>query len=424
MPDMIYEVLYYVYILVFGVYVSMRLACGRLSARNWQIFAWLCLALLVMQGVCLQFLGIDRVWALYPLITHLPMLLTLIWLLKQQWGRALVSVVISYSLCQLPRWAGLVFQACGLTPAVELALHLAASQAILMLLDKFCLDAVHGLLSSFRAPLRYIGVLPVTYYLYEYFMLYTKRRYSHVLALNEFLPTGLVLFFILFAIAYQRETEKRALAERQSAALEMKLSHAEREIHLLRAIEEQTAIYRHDLRHHLAMLDSLLSTGREEQAAAYIREVQSEIGAITPIRCCENETVNLLLGAFRDRAEAQGVNLMIKASLPAELSLPDTELCALFSNGLENAANAVARLPEGEKRIDLYCGIKQGKLLIEIRNPYAGEILMEDGLPRTDASSHGYGCRSIRSIALRRQGMCSFDAAQGMFTLRVVIPLV
>lgn len=77
----VFELLYYVYLLFFGVYVSMRIACGRLKGGQRRFFMLLCPALLLLQGVCLQFWGVDGVWLLYPLIVHLPIALALI--LKQ-----------------------------------------------------------------------------------------------------------------------------------------------------------------------------------------------------------------------------------------------------------------------------------------------------------------------------------------------------
>lgn len=421
---LLYELLYYAYILIFGIYVSMKLLHGSFTSREWRSFALLCPAMLLLQGACVWIWGMDQVRLLYPLITHLPTVLVCILLFKARWDTSLIAVIISYSLCQLPRWAGLVIQAFGLPTAVMLMLHLAVSHSILLLLDRYCLASIRELIAGFRHPLTGIGALPLIYYLYEYFMIYTRRRYAHILALSEFLPTGLILFFILFAGIYRREMERRAFAEQQNAALEMKLSHAEREIGLLRVIQEQTAIHRHDLRHHLAMIDSLLASGSQDHAASYIRTAQQEIEAVSPKRYCEHEAANLLLGAFQKRAAEAGAAIEVKASLPAGLSLPDTELCALLSNSLENAVNAVRTLPESrERHIDVYCALRLSKLLIEIRNPYEGEIHMEDGLPRAQDTAHGYGCRSIRSIAQKHQGVCTFDAAHGVFTLRIAIPL-
>ena len=416
------DIIYYIYILLFAVYICMKIGCGTIGAGQWRVYAVACPTLLLIQGICLQVFGMDRLWMIYPLITHLPMALGLIFLLKVRWDRAILSVIISYSLCQLTRWIGLVLDHFVLSNAAGLLIHIALSQLVLILLARYCLPSVHKAITGMQKPLLSFGMLPLVYYLFEYFMLFTGRKYSEILAISEMIPTSLVLFFILFALVYQREMEKRMHAEALAGALEGRLSNIAQEIEALRMVEEKTAVHRHDLRHHLMMIDSLLASGNPAQATDYIREITRGIDEITPVRYSENEVINLLLGAFNAKAKKIGANIQAKVWLPAQLQIPDTELCTMLSNGLENALEAVGRLP-GDRNIGFFCGIMQGKLLIEIKNPYSGEIIMEKGIPVSPNREHSYGCRSIHSIVCKHRGICTFAAEEGVFTLRIVLPI-
>ena len=96
----------------------------------------------------------------------------------------------------------------------------------------------------------------------------------------------------------------------------------------------------------------------------------------------------------------------------------------MLSNALENALHAVAALPENERTVSLYCAVRLGKLLIEVKNPYTGELtLSPDGRPVTARKGHGYGCQSIQTIAARSGGLCEFKASCGTFCLQIVLPL-
>lgn len=53
--------------------------------------------------------------------------------------------------------------------------------------------------------------------------------------------------------------------------LEAELEQSQSEMDSLHRLETQTAVYQHDMRHHLNMLDSLLSAGRPDEATAYIK---------------------------------------------------------------------------------------------------------------------------------------------------------
>ena len=269
------------------------------------------------------------------------------------------------------------------------------------------------------------GSLPVTYYIFDYATtIYSDALYSGIQALNEFLPTVLITFYVLFLPAFHLQSQRRADAEMQRSMLEAELEQSQSEMDSLHRLETQTAVYQHDMRHHLNMLDGLLSAGRPDEATAYIKNVQTDIEAITPRRFCENHLVNLLCSSFTDKAQRQGTVLTVDASLPNDVAISDTELCSLLSNGLENALHAVADLPADRKQISLYCGVRQNKLLIEIRNPCAGPIAMRDGLPVSDREGHGYGCRSIQAIAQRNGGLCVFSAQQGQFLLQIMLPVL
>lgn len=73
--------------------------------------------------------------------------------------------------------------------------------------------------------------------------------------------------------------------------------------------------------------------------------------------------------------------------------------------------------------MEFYCGVRLDKLLIEIRNPYAGQVRFRDGLPSSTQSGHGHGCRSVHMIAQAHRGLCAFTAEREIFTLRVALPM-
>ena len=85
------------------------------------------------------------------------------------------------------------------------------------------------------------------------------------------------------------------------------------------------AIYRHDMRHHLNMIDGFLDAGKPEQALAYIRKTREDMMSISVRRFCENEAVNLICSSFADKAARMEVRLNVSARLPETLSISDTE---------------------------------------------------------------------------------------------------
>ena len=129
-----------------------------------------------------------------------------------------------------------------------------------------------------------------------------------------------------------------------------------------------------DMRHHIAMLQGMASEGQMEKIKNYLRAVRSDIEAITPVRFCENETVNLVLSTFYNKAIQMGVSMKVEARLPGFIPVSDTELCSLLSNGLENAVLAAAACPEPERRtVSVRTVIHRNNLLIFIKTHMKGK---------------------------------------------------
>jgi two-component system sensor histidine kinase AgrC len=178
------------------------------------------------------------------------------------------------------------------------------------------------------------------------------------------------------------------------------------------------------MRHHLALIGWYLADGDIEKAQEYVRLAQADIEEITPNRYCENNTVNLILSSFVGKAKASRVNIAVDANLPGSLPFPETELCALLPNGLENAITAAALVGEEQpKTVRIGCHLHKDNMLILIENSCAGEVIMENGLPQSSREGHGFGVKSMALIAKKHNGYCSFKASDGIFTLKIVLPL-
>ena len=411
-------------VLIYGLFLSAAIAGGWENRRQTRLIIALCPLFLLIQTPCWLILGESATKQLYPLIVHLPLVLILIFALEKPVGIALVSVCTAYLCCQLPRWANLIVTAVTHSPLVGEISYTLVIYPVFLLLRRYFVRPAYSAMTASPQSLLLFGSLPVAYYFFDYAtVVYSDALSMGIRALNEFLPTALIVFYVMFLSAYHKQMQTRADAELQRSMLEAELKQAEVEVEGLRSVETQVAVYQHDMRHHLTVIDSFLAANQPQQAKEYIKKVQADVDAITPRHFCENELFNLLCSSFSEKAARMGARFTVEAKLPKELSISDTELCSILSNGLENALHAVSSLEEPLKRVELYCGVRLNKLLIEIKNPYAGEIAMRDGLPVSGREGHGYGCRSIRSIAAQNGGLCTFDTEHGVFTLRVMLPL-
>ena len=419
---------------LFGAILCLLITGGCQTRREWVIFFALCVFFLAVELYVFLVFGADIASLSYPLCIHLPLLVGLALGLKRPVGVSLVSICASYLCCQLPRCVAVIIEAATGSALAGLIVYTLIIAPIFFLLRRYFVPSARNTMTESTQSMLLFGSVPILYYIYDYTLADSfKLLYSEILSSNpavsagqvaaELLPTAACLLYMAYTTAYHRQLRQRTQTELQNSLLEGQLRQAGAEMATLRHAEAQAAAYQHDMRHHLAAISAFLAADKPQQAENYIRQIQADIEAITPKRFCENEMVNLLCSSFSGRAERLGVRLTPEASLPASMAVPDTELCALISNGLENALNAVEKLEDGRRWVEFYCGVRLDKLLIEIKNPCAGRISFRDGLPEASRPNHGYGSLSIRTIAQRHGGLWEFSAEHGVFTLRVALPM-
>lgn len=415
----------YALVLLYGALLSIDFAGGCQAKKKKGVSVAVICFILFMQMICAFSWGLEFTKKIYPFISHLPLVVFLVFGLKKPFGVALVSVLTAYFCCQLPRWVGKVVLFFIGTQNSYLLTYAISIVILLFLLQRYFVKPAYRAMTYSKQSLFLFGCLPLFYYLFDYATtIYTDALYQGIHMVSEFLPTAMALFYISFVVLYHKEVQRKNKIELDNTRLNMLLEQAASQIQVERVAQERARIYRHDLRHHLSLLSGFADVGDVEKIKDYLAQIKSSMDDVTPSRFCENETVNIIISSFDSKAKKNNVTLTANAQLPQKLSIPDAELCAVLSNGLENAINAASRIEDPELRnVRLDCKTNAGKLLILIQNVYSGKIEMANEIPVSNEEKHGFGCRSISAIAEKREGFCTFKAEDGIFTLRVALPI-
>ena len=108
--------------------------------------------------------------------------------------------------------------------------------------------------------------------------------------------------------------------------------------------------------------------------------------------------------------------------------MAEQDIYSLFGNALDNAIEACEKIADPARRlIDVSTRAAGQMVCVQVRNCYDGKIAVEkDGSLATskrDGGLHGYGTKSLRLIAERYNGSCSFDASDGIFRVSILLPL-
>ena len=248
-------------------------------------------------------------------------------------------------------------------------------------------------------------------YIYENGLLHSLTMNIGVAVLPFVFLTSLVL---LYAIQVLEEHQRLEEADKLASLRESYYQNLRRE-------EQQVRTLRHDMRNHLTAVQGLLERGETQRAVGYLSEIASSPAMGGRRNLCENETANVVLAAKAEDMDQRGLIGDFAVSLPRELSITDTDLCALLGNALDNAIEAAVQA--GDKRISVRCRADKGLFMLRVENAVEGEIRPDLSTTKADKSAHGFGLAGMREIAQRCGGSLETRVQGGRFELVACIPL-
>ncbi len=181
--------------------------------------------------------------------------------------------------------------------------------------------------------------------------------------------------------------------------------------------------YRHDLRHHTALLQEYLRIGDIDGARAYLAEYDRAISESTLQDFCENKTANAIIRMTSRHCQLHGIDFSCTADIPALLPLSDIETGALFGNLLENAREACDAAPFAEKKLHITAEVRNALLCIELENSVDGTVTFSEDIPISTKTDGGIGVLSMKTILSEHGGMLSYSQSGNAFFSRIILPL-
>ena len=157
-------------------------------------------------------------------------------------------------------------------------------------------------------------------------------------------------------------------SENEAQILDMQIKLANERLLTDSENENRLRALRHDLRHHMLLLNDYIKNGENEKALEHIGSITDYVDSTMPKQFCLNGIVNVILSHYANIAQLKGIDFICEVSLSRQLPLADIDLVVILSNALENAVNALEICDT--KRIEIKGFESDVKFFFEVKNPF------------------------------------------------------
>lgn len=404
-------------VLFFGIVLSLYLADLPFGDHK-KAYALTLAGFFAAQALFYILTDSTTLYKSYPFLIHIPLILILRFCFHKNIYISAIAVLSAYLMCTPRKWIGtLVSSFFGYDSMISSITTIVVTIPLLYLIIKYISPYVVKLKYENSSILWLFLILPLVYYVLEYtFTVYTDLLYTGGAVIVDFFDSFIVLLYFILSSLILELSNQRNRAEGENMLLSVTASQAQKEIAQLYRSQQQTAVYRHDLRHHMNFLQNCINEKRYDEALSYMEGICEDLESHRIIRYCADETLNLIFSSYAEKAKSEDITTVISVSAYDFSRFQSADLCSLFANAIENAIKACAEVPDpADRSIDLRVYEKNSRLCINMSNTCSGLPEFQNGIPITREKGHGIGVKSMISIIDKYGGVYGFSAGDGEF---------
>lgn len=226
-------------------------------------------------------------------------------------------------------------------------------------------------------------------------------------------------------VLYAQEHQKYEAYLRQEVSALSHLFHLQSEQYKAYA-QSSDMISRkvHDLKHHLNALRLEEDRVKKEQ---YMDDIEQDILAFESKIETGHPALDTVLTKVNQQCAAQGIQFTCLAQGELLAFMETLDLFALFGNALDNAIEAVEKIPLDKERLINFKLTQRGAfVIIRIANYVYETLPFKMGeLPQTSKKNkqqHGYGLKSMQQIVEKYQGTLTLTQDEHWVNLNILFP--
>ena len=180
---------------------------------------------------------------------------------------------------------------------------------------------------------------------------------------------------------------------------------------------------RHDFKHHMAAVHRFIEQDDKEGLTEYMAELQIIFDQTVSVPYTGNQALDGVFYRYATLAQRHNIRFDFSGAVE-KLAMPNTDLCVLLGNALENAYTGCMTLQNGRFITVTARSNPSGQSLM-ISNSYDGVMDIEDDriLSRKRDHEPGIGLESMRAICEKHDAVMDIRYDAQTFNVLLIIPV-
>lgn len=174
---------------------------------------------------------------------------------------------------------------------------------------------------------------------------------------------------------------------------------------------------RHDMRHHMIIIEDCLNTEDYERLKDYISQFTETLPENEAFFFCKHRAINTLLLYYGRQAAEHQIDFQVDLSISDDMAVSDSDISIILSNLLENAIHACDNSNLSLKKIIIHGTGTKDALFFTIDNTYDNPIIKDKkgNLLTTKKLGSGIGIESVKNVVSRYDGIFTTEQKDHMF---------
>ena len=426
----LYFILDFVPFLILSIYPFRKKL--RYSIAKTNVLVVSASLLQIILGMVTVFCGLPNV--VYTILSIAFFALFYIWAINAHWGKCVFTMLMLYNINLFIITAAKCLEGGLFKETAQLSYHITSSlcififEVIVLIPLYFYIRATYSKIfdsDAAKGTWRFLWIVPITFYLVWFYQFYGIDRTNLEIALDP-VSSVILLFINIGALLIYHMLIKHVQVVESNTELVMqnyRLATESRQYENLQDRIQEARKAKHDIRHHITLMDELLKTQQYDKLHEYLQSYKKSLPDDSSIKLCSHYATNTLLLYFSQQAKDNNIDFAVSVHVPETLKIPSDVLSVILGNLLENAIEACTTITDCKRFISVKGKYQNGSLFFLIENNYSGEILQnKKGLYLSSKhEGRGLGLPSVRDMVAKYDGMMDISHTEDTFSVSILM---